>query len=32
MEGMRNAFKILIGKAEGKNSLGKLRHKWEDNI
>jgi hypothetical protein len=28
----RNACKILVGKPEGKRSLGKPRHKWEDNI
>jgi hypothetical protein len=29
---MRNVFKILIGKPEGKRPPGKPRCKWEDNI
>jgi hypothetical protein len=29
---MRNAYNILVGKPEGKNQLGRPRHKWEDNI
>jgi len=29
---MRNAYKILIGKPEGKRPLGKPRRRWEDNI
>jgi hypothetical protein len=29
---MRNADKILIGKAEGNKSLGRPTHGWEDNI
>jgi hypothetical protein len=28
----RNAYMILVGKAEGKRPLGKLRHRREDNI
>jgi hypothetical protein len=28
---MRHAFKILVGKPEGKRSLGKPRHRWEVN-
>ena len=28
----RSAFKILAGKPIGKRSLGRLRHRWEDNI
>ena len=28
----RSAFKILTGKATGKRPLGRLRHRWEDNI
>ena len=31
MEG-RSAFKILTGTPTGKTSLGRHRHKWEDNI
>jgi hypothetical protein len=30
--GKRNAYKILIGKPEGKRPLGRLRHRWVDNI
>jgi hypothetical protein len=29
---MRNAYKILIGKPEGKRPLGRRMHRWEDNI
>jgi len=29
---MRNAYKILVGKPEGKTPLRRLRRKWEDNI
>jgi hypothetical protein len=29
---MRNAYRILVGKPEGKRSLRRPRHKWEDNI
>jgi hypothetical protein len=28
----RNAYKILVGKPEGKRTLRRPRHKWEDNI
>ena len=28
----RSALKILTGKPAGKRSLGRPRHKWEDNI
>jgi hypothetical protein len=31
-EGMRKAYKMLIGKPEGKGSLGRPTHRWEDNI
>jgi hypothetical protein len=27
-----NAHSILVGKSEGKRSLGRLGHRWEDNI
>jgi hypothetical protein len=27
-----NEYKILLGKSEGKKSLGTLRCRWEDNI
>jgi hypothetical protein len=29
---MRNAYKILVRRPEGKRSLGRHRHRWEDNI
>jgi hypothetical protein len=29
---MRNAYKILVVKPEGKNLLRRHRHKWENNI
>jgi hypothetical protein len=29
---MRNAYKVLFGKPEGKRPLGRFRHRWEDNI
>jgi hypothetical protein len=28
----RNAYRILVGKSEGKRPLGRPRHRWEDNI
>jgi hypothetical protein len=28
----RNAYRILVGKPKGKRPLGRLRHRWEDNI
>ena len=28
----RGIFQVLVGKPEGKRPLGKLRHRWEDNI
>jgi hypothetical protein len=28
----RNAYRVLVGKPEGKRSLGRPRHRWEDNI
>jgi hypothetical protein len=27
----RNAYRILVGKPEGKRLLGRPRHRWEDN-
>jgi hypothetical protein len=27
-----NAYRILVGKPEGKRLLGRLRHRYEDNI
>jgi hypothetical protein len=29
---VRNAFKILVGKSEGKGPLGRPRRRWEDII
>jgi hypothetical protein len=29
---VKNVYKILVGKPEGKRPLGKCRNKWEDNI
>jgi hypothetical protein len=28
----RGAHRDLVGKSEGRKPLGKLRHRWEDNI
>jgi hypothetical protein len=28
----RNAYRILVGKPEGKRTLGRPRHRWVDNI
>jgi hypothetical protein len=32
MEEKRNAYKVLVGKSEGKIPLARPRHRWEDNI
>jgi hypothetical protein len=32
IEEMRNAYKILVGKPEGKRPCGGPRYIWEDNI
>jgi hypothetical protein len=32
MGDMRNAYKILVGKPEGKRPLGRSRCRWEDSI
>jgi hypothetical protein len=29
---VRNAYKILAAKPEGKGPLGRPRHRWKDNI
>jgi hypothetical protein len=29
---MRNAYKILVGKLEGKRPLGRPWSRWEDNV
>jgi hypothetical protein len=28
----RNAYRLLVGKPEGKRPLGRLRRRWTDNI
>jgi hypothetical protein len=28
----RKMYKVLVGKPEGKRSLGRQRHRWEDGI
>jgi hypothetical protein len=32
MRETRNAYRILMGKPEGKRPLGRPRHRWVDNI
>jgi hypothetical protein len=32
MGGMRNAFRIMVAKPDGKSQLGRSRRRWEDNI
>jgi len=32
MRQMRGDYRVLVGKPEEKRSLGKSRHRWEDNI
>jgi hypothetical protein len=32
MRETRNAYRILMGKPEGKRLLGRLRRRWVDNI
>ena len=32
MEQSRNAYRILVGKPEGKRPLGRPRCRWEDNV
>jgi hypothetical protein len=32
MGNMRNAYKIFVGKSDGKRPLGRPRHRWKDNI
>jgi hypothetical protein len=29
---MRNVYKMLVGKTEGKRPLGRSRRRWEDNV
>jgi hypothetical protein len=28
----RGAYRVLVGKPEGRRALGRPRHRWEDNI
>ena len=32
MEQSRNAYRVLVGRPEGKRPLGRPRRRWEDNI
>ena len=32
MENSRNAYRVLVGKPEGKRPLGRPRRRWEGNI
>jgi len=32
LEKIRNAYKILVGKPEGKRSLGRPGRRWVDNV
>ena len=32
LEQSRNAYRVLVGKPEGKRPLGRRRRRWEDNI
>jgi hypothetical protein len=32
MREKRNAYRILVGKLEGKRPLGRPRRRWKDNI
>jgi hypothetical protein len=32
VEEMKNVYKILVRKCEGKRPLGRLRQRWEDNM
>jgi hypothetical protein len=32
MTGICSAFRVLVGKPEGKRPLGRSRRRWEDNI
>jgi hypothetical protein len=31
MGAIRGAYRILVGKPEGRRPLGRPRHRWEDN-
>jgi hypothetical protein len=28
----RGAYRVLVGRSDGKRPLGRCRHRWEDNI
>jgi hypothetical protein len=32
LEEKRDAYRILVGRPEGRRPLGRPRHRWEDNI
>jgi hypothetical protein len=32
MKKKRNTCRVLVGKQEGKDPLGRPRHRWKDNI
>ena len=32
MDQSRNAYRVLVGKPEGKRPCGRLRRRWEDNM
>jgi hypothetical protein len=32
MGASRLAYRVLVGKPEGRRPLGRLKHRWEDNI
>jgi 3-oxoacyl-ACP reductase-like protein len=32
MEERMSVYRVLVGKPEGERPLGRLRHRWEDNI
>jgi hypothetical protein len=32
MREMRDSYKILVTKPEGKRLFGRIRHRWKDNI
>jgi hypothetical protein len=29
---MKDGYKVLVGKSEGKRPLGRSRHRWKNNI
>jgi len=31
-EEMRDVYRVLVGKPEGKRTFGRPKHRWEDNI